>query len=382
MLTVCQKRHTTQARNSFVAPRAGAWRAPAIPSTPGSGCSRQRFRTPNNALLTDVALATLRATWQNAKRLSAEVPFVSYDLYFRFRAIASSLSVDAFRDYFRSRKHYALNEHDQAWYENADTGTYFVFEYGHRELDAEEDDEEFRPPVDSAPVAFNINFFRPHTFAFEAGEELQHFVQTFDLRVDDPQDAMIDGEFSLAAFIQGWSKGNEFGYRAILSSKEAERPLTLRREVLEACWRWNTQRDALQERYDECDVFVPKVMFLREDQLVRTAVVWGDGVAIAVPYVDRIIVPRKALAPFRLFGKREDTVLLSWDEAAPLLSQFPRLEHGGMPFHLLDYDSPPPVIVNFVKRKSAFGGQLQGIAADSVLTAELLEKALGEVGGG
>jgi hypothetical protein len=284
--------------------------------------------------------------------------------------------VEAFQDYVRSRKHYSLNGGEQAWYENVDTGTYFSFEYGDPEFDSDEEEAESGPAADSAPVSFNMNFYRPHTFGLEAVGEVEQFIRAFDLLVDDPQGAMIDGHFSAAEFLKGWNEGNEFGYRAIVANNRTERPLVLPRESLEKVWRWNSQRDDLQERYNEADVFVPRILFLKENQIVRTAVVWGDGVAIAVPSVDRIIVPRRKYAPFRLFGKREDTALLTWDEAALLLSQFPRLESGGMPFYLLDYDSPPPLVVNFVKRQRPFADQLHGVAPDNVLTSDLVEKAL------
>jgi hypothetical protein len=51
---------------------------------------------------------------------------LSYDLY--LISPGDGLTLDQFTQYFASRPNFRV-EGNQAWYQNEDTGTYFLFEY-------------------------------------------------------------------------------------------------------------------------------------------------------------------------------------------------------------------------------------------------------------
>jgi hypothetical protein len=93
---------------------------------------------------------------------------VSYDLYFEPRS--GALDLHEIAAYFSSRPNYEVNP-TQAWYQNEETGVYFVFEMQSRE---ETEGTEYYP------VALNINYFRPSYFIEEAEPEITAFIRMFD----------------------------------------------------------------------------------------------------------------------------------------------------------------------------------------------------------
>lgn len=170
---------------------------------------------------------------------------MSYDLFFRSRLPESRFSRDDFVRHFTGRLRYEVKE-SQAWYSNEDSGVYFAFDYSERGEDPDKEDE-----TDSSliPVAFNLNYFRPHAFGLEAEPEVAAFVREFDLTVSDPQmSGMGDGEYSTEGFLRGWNVGNTFGYRAILSQDSGQTSLSLPSSQIEVLWRWNFGGTAERDR--------------------------------------------------------------------------------------------------------------------------------------
>src|SRR5271157_2989471 len=109
---------------------------------------------------------------------------VSYDLFLKPRT--GNVTPEAFSDYFRLRRNYKVNL-PQAWYENEDTGVYFVFE-----LSSEINQNGGR----SYPITLSINYLRPSFFGLEAEPEVSAFVRAFDATVSDPQtNGMGEGEY-------------------------------------------------------------------------------------------------------------------------------------------------------------------------------------------
>jgi len=285
---------------------------------------------------------------------------MSYDLFFRAKSTAKHVGEDLFRRYFSSRPHYRL-ENSQAWYENQETGVYFSFDYN------QTPDDEFDPELEA--VTFNINFFRPHVFALEAEPELSAFVHHFDLLVSDPQNnGMGEGEYSRRGFLDGWNAGNEFAYQAVLRGQQPEY-FTMPSPKIRYCWQWNLIRPELEAQYAQLDVFVPRIFLLSTGGRASTAVVWGDGVAIALPDVDYLIMPRQEFAPFNRVKTEGDEVFLRFEAAESILADYPSNERP-LPHRLLDYDTPPAKIVRFFKEQQTFQGKLQGISLDRVLDEE------------
>ena len=122
---------------------------------------------------------------------------MSYDLFL----FPDAFDADAIRAHFAARPNYRVEPH-QAWYANAETGVYFGFDIL-ESPQAEEGDEAMAQPH----IAFNVNYFRPRTFALEAELEVAAFLARFPSRIDDPQ-RMGDGPYSREGFLEGWDYGN------------------------------------------------------------------------------------------------------------------------------------------------------------------------------
>lgn len=319
---------------------------------------------------------------------------MSYDLYFHAAEPVDVLDV---RQYFAARDHYQVGD-DQVVYENPDTGVYFTLDLGSHDEGEEDDDEELEIDPEEAsraasrvPVAFNINYFRPHVFGLEAEPELTAFVRQFGLAVDDPQhDGMGVGAYSPEGFLRGWDAGNEFGHRAFLQHGAGEGPIpSLPRAELERWWSWNLCRQALMADFEVMldGGFVPTIFFflgVAAPDAVTTAVVWGDCIPIAIPTeVDVVILVGEAL-PAPRFVRRADL--------DPVLAEFEvvaggarRLEVAGRArtvqaaYRNVFYEDDPPAglwerVLACPALELADEGPAR-LAPDRILTREVLEAA-------
>jgi hypothetical protein len=302
---------------------------------------------------------------------------VSYDLFFRSRSPTSRFSRDDFVRHFTGRPHYEVNE-SQAWYCNEDSGVYFAFDFIERDKvpEAEEESDSC-----SIPVAFNLNYFRPHAFGLEAEPEVAAFVHAFNLTVSDPQmSGMGDGEYSAEGFLRGWNAGNAFGYRAMISQDHAQTFLTLPSSRIEALWRWNFNRELVQ--VDIADkAFVPRIFFFEADRNVQTAVAWGDGIPILLPAVDLVLVPRQRLAPRRWFRSNDDIVVFTWRELEPIVRRF-RQRSSEPSSHELFYEATPSDIERAIREKQPPAEMPKGVDFDQILDREVLEQAKGQLTNG
>jgi hypothetical protein len=289
---------------------------------------------------------------------------MSHDLYFRPRVPKASPGVEELTAYFRERKNYQVTE-KQALYENEATGVYFIFD-----LVAAEDDEQ----SDASPASLNLNYFRPHIFGLEAAPELKAFVERFDFLVADPQiNGMGDGEFTTEGFLRGWNHGNAFAYRAMIGQNREQPLLTLPTARIEECWRWNSAKDELQEQLGE-DIFVPRILFMERAGTVATAVAWPDGIPIAFPESDVVLIQRKQILPRRFFRSVEDMVMANRSEVEPIVNEFP-LEQGALPYRLLSYTSVPESVISQLRAFEAAEEKPNGVSVDRVLNTELVEAA-------
>lgn len=302
---------------------------------------------------------------------------MSYDLTFCVSGDLPAVSRGAFRAYFSNRPWYRVEE-TQALYENEDTGVYFCFD--HSDPEAADPPTEGDEPSRPAGVSFNLNYYRPHFFGLEAEEEVSAFVQKFDLSVSDPQaEGMGEGRYSQNGFLTGWNAGNRFGYRAYAAQMSEAAPgtppATLPTAELERCWKWNRARRARQERMgDEC--FVPRIMFVIRQDMVRTMAVWPDASPIALPRVDHVCLARTELAPKKRFGKREpDFALVDFEELAPFLKgAIPVAEE--VPYSLLKHGGLPLELIGFITSREPSLLRPQGLGPDSVLNEELVREAV------
>lgn len=286
---------------------------------------------------------------------------MSYDLYFT----SPKISRNQFQSYFSERPLYEVTE-DQVWYQNECTGVYFSFDFN--DTPSEDEDE-----VEYS-VAFNMNFFRPHFFALEAEPEVTQFVERFGCQIHDPQnDGMEDGPYTPEGFLKGWNHGNEFGCSAILNQEQdVGKIFTKPKDELERIWRWNYQKEELQENLKK-DIFVPGIMFMEIDSTVSSVVVWPDAISTLIPQVDCLFIVRDELAPKRLFGKKQDECIIPLIEAKTVLESYSTTDYSIPSFQLPAPDTPSE-LKDFVRSLKPSKQKIEGIGADQVLDMELVEK--------
>ena len=292
---------------------------------------------------------------------------MSYDLFLKPRG--APLTAAAFSAYFRQRPHVTLHGND-AHYQNEDTGVYFSFAF--RDAVAGDPDD----ASDAYPVAFNINYFRPSFFILEAAPEVAALVAHFDMAVQDPQvGGMGDGEFDVGLLEAGWAAGNAFACTSILQQPHAdEAVMALPTAKLLKAWQWNLHRSALQTQLGEA-TFVPAILFFTDAGRPITAATWPDGIPIALPEVDCLLVVRDRLAPrqwHKGFRRQRDHCLVPLAVALPLLERHRRPDDTGF---VLDYTTPPKDVKAFVASCHAVPLRLRGFSADHVLDAELMAPA-------
>ncbi len=291
---------------------------------------------------------------------------MSYDLYFT----EPPITLPQFKSYFAGRNHYKI-ENNHAWYENEDTGVYFNFNYRDKSETFAETAESIESPAGN--LTFNMNFYRPHFFALEAEPEISNLINHFGLKVHDPQiHGMGEEPYTREGFLLGWNHGNEISYSAILHSDKPPVEINhLPGNALETFWQWNYTKQATQHTVGT-EIFVPKIMFVRLEGSLLSAVVWPDGISALVPQVDMFIIPRQKLAPRRLLKRRDDLGITRFKEALPFLAPF-KSDGYAVPAFALSYTIVPPVIKAFIKNLKPFSGEMKIVAVDRILNRELIE---------
>jgi hypothetical protein len=301
---------------------------------------------------------------------------VSYDLHFLPNP---RLTEAAFLAYFRDRPRYRV-EGRQAWYENEDTGVYFSFDWADEAIDDRDDDGRVR-----YAAAFNLNYFRPSFFGLEAEPEVRAFVERFDVAVDDPQaDGMGEGPYSREGFLRGWTYGNRTAVQSIVREHGRDAVRTLPDAELRRTWSWNLERTAYQAAMAAA-VFVPRIVFVHLGGRVRSMVVWPDGIPVALPRVDFVLVIRKRLAPRRLWLRRADAPIVPWERIRPLLGAFDTGDRTKLEHWVLRYDArrPPRDVAAWVSEQEIsedtetnVGVPVDGLVAEELLRASVPPAAL------
>ncbi len=323
---------------------------------------------------------------------------MSYDLF--FKATTRQPDRHDFEEYFESRANYEIND-TQAWYENESTGVYFSFELSDSseddfddpqspmsgsiaddaadDRDREDEDCKLDTSADDAAddywVAFNMNYFRPHTFALEAATEIKAFVDYFQLAVIDPQnDEAHPSPFKETQFTNGWNAGNLAAYQDMLRADDKRKPFVLATAALEQNWRWNFTVAERQEHLAE-DIFVPTIMYIKHRGEIKSVVCWPDAIPILIPHVDMFVIGRNTLAIPPLSEEESgETALVDWSALLPHLDSFPHIL-SPIPHYKLSYEKAPCTLIHFVQSLSILADEVEGVGKDEVLNAELIEQA-------
>ena len=280
---------------------------------------------------------------------------MSYDLSL---AAGKGKKIDkkSFSAYFKARPRYELGN-GQAVYQNEETGVYFIFD----------------EPQDGM-VMFNLNYFRPHTFALEAAIELEALAKTFGATVADPQGEMADdGPFVKEGFLRGWNHGNRFAYKSMLEVEDGPVHAWPRKRIREV-WEWNYAR-ALEREKDEEELegqlFAPVIFAVDLNGEAKSVGIWPPECTILLPEVDAVMLPVAQTGP-----QAEELALVMWKELAPLVKAYQ--EKGpGITRYRLEFEDWPPDLATFLNKKRKPAGELNGIGMDQVLDRELVEEARG-----
>ncbi|MBA3856169.1 MAG: hypothetical protein C0507_04600 [Cyanobacteria bacterium PR.3.49] len=282
---------------------------------------------------------------------------MSFDLYFKpkDRAFGSN----EFNAYFKGRQHYEWQMNDVT-YANESTGVYFHFSYAAPSKELPEGE-----------IAFNMNLIRPSPFALEAEPEVTAFVEHFHFAIDDPQvDGMGSGPYTKEGFISSWSNSNKFGYSSVQQTFQ-----TLPSQTLEQIWRWNFESTKLQKQLGE-GIFVPRFFTGVLEGRVKTFVVWGDGIPIALPKADLLLLVRERTSPKKILLIPQQTLaIVRYSEAEKLLEKFPESQ-ASLPYKNLNYKNDNKDVDEFFTHSESIcdTSKLVQITFDQILDTELWEK--------
>lgn len=246
---------------------------------------------------------------------------MSYDLYFYKRKDCKTTDSDI-RSYL-DKGFQKIENSDQYWYENKETGVYFSIEY-EKSYPDDESLEAFKD-CDSTDWMFNINFLRPQFFGLEAFSFVERFIIDLDLIVFNPQ---VGGEevpvkYTFKDLFENWNNIN-----ARYSSehfKESEL-FYLDLDKSNKSWYYNLNRLELQDKLGEM-AFVPGIYYFKEHKtgLISTLCVWSEHIPIIIPEVDYFIIRKKIK---KLFGKKESSGLVSYETIKNSFSDFITNEDG------------------------------------------------------
>lgn len=281
---------------------------------------------------------------------------MSYNLYFQCKN-EQSLSREEFEDYFMSRYWYQV-EQNRAWYFNKDTGVYFCFDYQAEKSTTNKVNEEKPHFI----VSFNIQYNRPHIFGLEAEPEIKNFVEEFNLNIYDPQKkGMGEGPYSTEGFLCGWNEGNRLTITTRgLCNNGFKDIITLPAKDIERCWKWNFYRQELQSNLGD-GIFVPKIMFGKAKNRIKSFIVWSAGISIVLPKIDLVVL------------LKDDTRLAKYDVVKKLCHSEEMYSAQGLSYKIHDFNTHSQKFLEFHRKQKR--GEIPIIEVDQILDEELVVKA-------
>ncbi len=288
---------------------------------------------------------------------------MSYDLFLKPRE--GDISFPQLAGYFGSRPGYQRGE-NEFWYHNGDTGVYFSIYF--RGADAGADIE--RPGF---PLHFNMEFYRPSFFAFEAEAEVSSLVRKFDLIASDPQAlGMGEGDYDGEKFLNGWHSGNGFAYQAaqeLKANDEQVNVLTLAQHDLHGMWGWNRNRVRYQKHLGEA-YYVPPIWPMKIEGHVTTATMWPDGIPTFIPKAKFLIIPRDKYGPKGGANTKKDMAIIPWEQVEPIIGKYSeKIQDDG--YLINSYEQVPADVESFIKELPSSDVHAERVAFDSVLDLEL-----------
>lgn len=231
---------------------------------------------------------------------------MSYDLYF-FEREKEKLKKKEVVDYFQRMPNFNVNHVEngdiQIYYNNEDTGVYFVVDY----IDSvnREDGQTVQEGFFDAGLTFNINFNRPTFFALEAMQCVVKISKDLSLFILNPQmngeEMEVPQKYTFQELIESWTKSNTW---AVGIYKEKGELLYLPYEESMKIWTYQKEKSLCQERLGD-DYFVPSIFVARDkgsNKLLKI-ITWNQAIPQVVPECDYILILREKK---KFFGIKKD----------------------------------------------------------------------------
>lgn len=285
---------------------------------------------------------------------------MGFDLTFQTRGSGESPPIEDLHEYFEQRRNYRIDGFT-AQYLNEDTGVYFWFDLG------------------GDYPQIQISYARSHIFALEAVEEAQGFVHQFDLVQRTVPDGAAPAEFTAGSFLSGFDAGNRVGYRlAADPSTGFEGWFTRPAASIEAEWRWNFGRAAMQERVGE-SVFVPKISYFMVNGHLCSGAVWSDAIPVAMPTVDCVVIVRDRAWPKRLLNREPEILAVPFAQLQPIASHY-RFVAGEPGHYQMYWDSPPLAVIEFLRGAKTNDSPFEAVSTDRILDQETMDEVCNAAG--
>jgi len=171
---------------------------------------------------------------------------VSYEVFLKPRDARISEAIE----WLRRRPHYEAGPYYGAVYRNSETGVGFM---------AAVTEEEFDAPVS---IMLRMDVLKPHHFALEVDAEISALLQHFDCGFSLSDDLRPLTDYSRDEFLRAWETLNRDTFaRWRFGAVENGEIHAADPAQVEAVWRWNHGRAALQQEKGR-DIFVPKIVWI------------------------------------------------------------------------------------------------------------------------
>jgi hypothetical protein len=193
-------------------------------------------------------------------------------------------------------------------------------------------------------------------------------VQELDLRVYDPQRCEeIVRDFDRQDFISLYRRSNKNSILAVNNESDLriEESLRMPSDKIRAVWEWNFSRAEYQESIKD-DIFVPGILLIEIDGSIKTTAVWSDGLCIVLPRVDLVILHKKELVKWKLFRRKPQNSVATYEEIEPFLQEYPLVQRS-LPARYVLHNSPPPALARFIRQKKSGKLTGRGVSFDRVM---------------
>lgn len=191
----------------------------------------------------------------------------------------------------------------QLCYENPDTLVHVIFdihENSDDEIEEHPEERELLTGFHRTGSTTNLNFMRPAFFADELIPLAADFAKAIGADIYDPQDMVVLDPDTFAKKGSYRRHLREVNDRFVRNPQNGVPLKQVRGDLLQAFWRQNTNKDALQERLGPT-IFVPTMLLLQvaSEANPTTGFVWTRALPLAIEPAGVVLLHREGRGWFR-----------------------------------------------------------------------------------